>query len=122
VHWRTRAPEDILEALSGHPMIGDINTLRAKYANTKAMAKGEQSGMDSASYDVLEALQSLNHAYLDKHGFIFIICASGLSAKAMLEAIEKRIENTTEQEFATATDEQLKITHLRIDKGLKNDA
>ena len=118
VHWNSRAPEDVLEALSGHPMIGEIDTLRAKYANTKALAKGEQSGMESASDGVLQSLKTLNHAYLDKHGFIFIICASGLSAKQMLTAIENRITRSTEDEFATATEEQLNITHLRIDKAL----
>lgn len=115
-NWQKMGNDDVLEALSGHPMIGDLASLRAKYANTKALAKNEQSGMQQASDDVLLRMQQLNRDYLCKHGFIFIICASGLSADAMLNELEKRLPNTTEKELAIAAAEQLKITEIRINK------
>ncbi len=118
--WQTMGKEDLLQAFSAHPMIGDISTLRAKYANTKAIAANEQSGTQAATEDVLTRLQSFNQAYLNKHGFIFIICATGLSAAAMLDALMQRLPNDTEQEIAIAAKEQLKITLLRISKALSN--
>ena len=85
------------------------------------MASHEQDGASQADEATLQALQNLNLAYREKHGFIFIICASGLSAKTMLEEIEKRIDNTTATEIDIASKEQIKITMLRILKGLSDE-
>lgn len=99
-------------------MIGDVDSLRKKFANTKTIASGEQSGTASASEATLLTLKEANQAYLDKHGFIFIICATGLSADAMLNALQTRLPNSTDEEIRTAAQEQIKITLLRIDKAL----
>jgi 2-oxo-4-hydroxy-4-carboxy-5-ureidoimidazoline decarboxylase len=64
------------------------------------------------------ALKNANQAYLDKHGFIFIICATGLSADAMLDALNERLPHTTDKEIQLAAQEQLKITLLRINKAI----
>lgn len=119
--WQLCEREDYLEAFTAHPMIGDVETLRAKFANTKAVASGEQSGTASASEETLRALKAFNEAYVDEHGFIFIICATGLSADTMLAALKARLPNSTEQEIRTAAQEQIKITLLRINKALHND-
>ena len=116
--WAKCSGDDYLEAFTAHPMIGDVDSLRKKFAKTKAIAAGEQSGTASASEAVLRQLKEANHAYLDKHGFIFIICATGLSAQTMLEALQARLPNTTQQEITNAASEQIKITLLRINKAL----
>lgn len=120
--WGKMQSADYLEAFDGHPMIGDINSLREKYAATKNIAGNEQSGTALASDAILKALQKANVAYLDKHGFIFIICASGLSAETMLDALNDRIVNSTGTEEKNAAQEQLKITLLRINKALDTTA
>lgn len=117
-HWQTLHENDIKEALAGHPMIGDITSLKAKYSHTQTLATHEQSGMDSATDEVFSMLKTLNEEYLKRHGFIFIICATGLSAEQMLSAISLRLYNNTEQELQTAAAEQLKITSLRITNAL----
>ena len=99
-------------------MIGDINSLRSKYASTRALAAGEQSGTADADEATLYALKEKNEAYLARHGFIFIICATGLSAQTMLEALQARLPNSTQQEMVNAAAEQIKITLLRINKSL----
>ncbi|MGQ8366724.1 2-oxo-4-hydroxy-4-carboxy-5-ureidoimidazoline decarboxylase [Glaciecola sp. 1036] len=118
--WAEMNSEDKLEAFAAHPMIGDLSSLREKYANTKEMASNEQSGTSIADEATLNALHKLNHDYLAKHGFIFIICATGLSANTMLEALQKRLPNSTEQEMNIAAEQQIKITLLRINKGLSH--
>ncbi len=118
--WALTKEDDWLEAFEAHPMIGDINSLRAKFNNTKAMAGNEQSGTASASEEELQELHELNLAYKEKFGFIFIICATGLSAGFMLNALKERISNTREQELLIASQEQLKIALLRIGKGIEN--
>jgi 2-oxo-4-hydroxy-4-carboxy-5-ureidoimidazoline decarboxylase len=72
-YWQQMEKSDVLEALAGHPMIGDLSSLRAKYAHTKAQASGEQSGMQAANDQMLLRMQQLNQDYLHKHGFIFIM-------------------------------------------------
>jgi 2-oxo-4-hydroxy-4-carboxy-5-ureidoimidazoline decarboxylase len=124
-HWQKMLKQDFMEAFEGHPMIGDIHSLREKYAATKAIAGNEQAGTADASEATLHALQQGNKDYLDKHGFIFIICASGLAAQTMLYSLQNRLSNTSEQEMIIAAQEQLKITLLRIKKALStksNDA
>lgn len=111
---------DFLEAFEGHPMIGDISTLRKKFAATQKLASHEQSSTAHASEAVLQELKALNHAYLDRHGFIFIICASGLSAQTMLDALKARLDRPTDEEIKTAAQHQLNITLLRIDNGLSD--
>jgi len=117
-HWQTMQQSDFFEAFDGHPMIGDLSTLRAKYAGTKGLASNEQSGAAAADEGTLIALQQGNQDYLDKHGFIFIICATGLSAATMLNELLKRLHNPTAVEIIIAAQEQMKITLLRIYKTL----
>ena len=116
--WQEMSNDDFFEAFAAHPMIGDIDTLRSKYANTKAIAAGEQSGTAGADDSTLLALKTANETYLKKHGFIFIICATGLSASTMLEALNKRLSNSTELEIQNAAAEQINITCLRLNKAL----
>lgn len=119
--WTKLCDSDYKEAFEAHPMIGDVNSLKAKFANTKETAQNEQASTKDASDEVLAKLYELNQAYLNKHGFIFIIFASGKSAQEMLNALELRINLPTEQEVKNAAEEQLKITLLRINKGLENE-
>ncbi len=118
-YWQECAESDYLAAFDGHPKIGDVNSLRAKYANTKALASGEQSAVSQASEDVLTRLSEGNEAYLTKFGFIFIVCATGKSAAQMLSLLEARLPNTREVELENAASEQQKIFHLRLEKSFK---
>jgi 2-oxo-4-hydroxy-4-carboxy-5-ureidoimidazoline decarboxylase len=117
--WRQCSTADFLTAFEAHPMIGDVDSLRKKYAATKNMASNEQQGAADADDDTLHDLAAANNEYLNKHGFIFIICASGLSAKTMLRALTLRLKNDTATEVELAADEQIKITLLRLEKGLE---
>lgn len=114
--WSQMQEADWLEAFLAHPQIGNVNTLRQKYANTKALAAGEQAAVQVASDHVLQALAEGNHAYLDRFGFIFIVCATGKSASEMLALLQARLLNTRDQELANAAAEQHKITRLRLQK------
>ena len=107
---------DWLQAFDGHPKIGDVNSLKEKYKSTKKLASGEQSGMSEADEKVIEEMMSFNQRYLEQNGFIFIVCASGKSASEMLEIIQSRIDNSRETELKIASEEQIKITKIRLEK------
>lgn len=118
--WNTLSPSDWQEAFEHHPKIGDINSLKAKYANTQAWAQGEQAGVEQATEDVLQALALGNQDYENRFGYIFIVCATGKSAQEMLSLLQARLGNAPETELAIAAGEQAKITRIRLEK-LLND-
>ncbi len=114
--WSELSEGDFLQAFEGHPKIGDVNSLKAKYADTKALAAGEQSSVDEADDSVIQALAEGNARYDQRYGFIFIVCATGKSATEMLALLEARLHNSREDELVNAAEEQRKIFQLRLKK------
>ena len=128
-HWRALPAEAWLQAFGAHPEIGDMKTAGDSAAAAGAGdgdavgdSRQEQSGVASASAQTRAALARLNRDYRQRFGFIFIICASGLSADAMLRQLRVRIKNSRAQELANAAEEQRKITRLRLRKLFDGDA
>jgi 2-oxo-4-hydroxy-4-carboxy-5-ureidoimidazoline decarboxylase len=115
-YWDQMDEDDYLQAFEGHPKIGDVASLKAKYANTKALASGEQAGAKQASDQLMINLAHDNRAYEEKFGFIFIVCATGKSAEEMLNLLRARLKNTRHRELKIASEEQRKIFHLRLEK------
>lgn len=114
--WNSLNEKDWLEAFSHHPKIGDISSLKEKFANTAKWAAGEQSSVQQASQTIIEALAKGNKDYEDKFGYIFIVCATGKSAEEMLQILRARLPNTPQEEINVAAAEQAKITKLRLEK------
>lgn len=108
--------EDVLEAFSHHPQIGDVKSLTEKFSSTSAWAEEEQRGTTSASNVIIENLAQLNRDYTDKFGFIFLVCATGKSAEEMSQLLSARLKHTREEELQIAKAEQLKISLLRLQK------
>ena len=117
--WLGLTEQDYFEAFEGHPKIGDVSSLRAKYANTKELAGNEQGLVKEANDDVLEVLSQGNSDYEEKFGFIFIVCATGKSAKQMSDLLQARLPNNKAQELVNAAEEQRKIFQLRITKAFE---
>ena len=75
-NWKNITLSDWYEACDGHPKIGDVSSLKEKYASTKQWAGNEQQGMDSADDEVIHRLAEGNQLYEEKFGYIFIVCAT----------------------------------------------
>jgi 2-oxo-4-hydroxy-4-carboxy-5-ureidoimidazoline decarboxylase len=116
--WYLCSQEDWKEAFAHHPKIGDVDSLKKKFASTAEWASGEQSGINTASQKTIEALAEGNQQYEKKFGYIFIVCATGKSAEEMLVMLQTRLQNNPEVEIEIAADEQNKITKLRLEKML----
>jgi 2-oxo-4-hydroxy-4-carboxy-5-ureidoimidazoline decarboxylase len=114
--WNNMEEVDFLEAFDGHPKIGDVSSLRQKYAHTKALATGEQSSVNSADETTIQALAAGNAQYEAQNRFIFIVCATGKSAEEMLELLKIRLRNDRETELALAAAQQALITEIRLNK------
>lgn len=111
---------DWLEAFSHHPQLGDLESLKRKFAATSDWAGGEQAGAALASQEVLEEMARANQEYARKFGFIFILCATGKSAPEMLAALRNRLGNEREVEISNAAEQQKQITRLRLRKLLES--
>ena len=54
--WFSLSPDDWLEAFIHHPKIGNIDSLRNKFQNTKSISENEQSGVNNATESTLKDL------------------------------------------------------------------
>ena len=109
--WQLTSEADWLEAFDGHPKIGDARALQGG-AGTTAMQ--EQGQVSTALASTRETLARLNQIYFDRFGFIFIICAFGHSAEAMLSVLELSLERSRVDELQRAAGEQLQIMTRRL--------
>lgn len=112
--------DDWLEAFAHHPRIGDVQSLRERFAASGALSEAEQAGLEGAGEDVVAQLADGNERYEAQFGFVFLIRAAGRTAGEMLEQQRARLGNDRETELAVAAQQQREITHLRIDQTWKH--
>ena len=114
VEWFGLTEPDWLEAFSHHPRIGDRAALEARFPATHDLSSKEQSRVDGANAEVITALAQANETYLERFGFIFIVCATGKSADEMLQLMRERLSNDRATELRIAAEEQARITAIRL--------
>lgn len=99
---------EIDAALDGHPRIG------GRVDN--ASSAREQAGMTTAGDDVRAELAAKNHAYEDRFGYVYLVCASGRSAGELLDILTERLDNDPETERRVMRNELAKINRLRLQR------
>lgn len=108
-----------LDLIRAHPdLAGRLarqNALTADSTREQASA-----GLDRLTEAELAEFQRLNTAYLARFGFPFIICARLNAKSAILAAMQARLSNAPEIEFATALGEIEKIAQLRLNDFLQS--
>jgi allantoinase len=109
--WQQCVREDWLEAFAAHPRIGQQSGSR--------WSQQEQAGAAGADARVLESLARLNQRYLEKFGYIYIVCATGKTAAEMLVILERRLQNEPAAEILEAVEQQRLITRLRLERLLQ---
>jgi OHCU decarboxylase len=112
--WREMGRDDILEAFSKHPQIGQKAASGSE--SHRRWSAGEQSGAQTAAEDLKARLAQGNRAYFEKFGYIFIVCATGKSAAEMLAILERRLQNDAAGELPIAAEQQRLIMRLRLEK------
>tara|TARA_R110002049_G_scaffold74958_1_gene193121 strand:- start:804 stop:2219 length:1416 start_codon:yes stop_codon:yes gene_type:complete len=111
--FRSASDAERLAVLQAHP------DLAGKLAAAKALTAESTNEQASAGLDALteaerSAFQSLNAAYVAKHGFPFIIAVRDYTKPEILAAFEARIANDTDQELATACRQVERIAEFRL--------
>ncbi len=112
--FRAASPEERLGVLRAHP---DLAGRLAIAGELTEDSKKEQAGagLDRLSPEEHQRFTELNRAYVEKFGFPFIIAVKGLDKQAILTAFEKRIDNSRDAEFETATAQVERIALLRLE-------
>ena len=118
--WSTLAREDWLEAFLHHPPIGETRAKAKQSATASRWSAREQYSVQKAAPEVLEALAVQNRAYVEKFGYVFLICATGKRTEEILNALRQRLPNDPDSELRIAAEEQRKITRLRLEKLLES--
>ncbi|MEU4209372.1 2-oxo-4-hydroxy-4-carboxy-5-ureidoimidazoline decarboxylase [Streptomyces sp. NPDC026206] len=98
---------DLAEAMAGHPPIG-------RPAPGDLVSSREQRGMAGAPEELRAEMLGLNLAYQERFGHVFLICATGLTAAQMRDAIRNRIDNSPEREREIVRGELGRINRIRL--------
>ncbi len=103
-----------LALLRAHP---ELAGKEASAGTLTSDSKREQAGagLASCTREELARIGDLNRAYRDKFGFPFIIAVTGLDKHQIIAAMQRRLDHTPGDEFATALAEVDKIARIRLD-------
>lgn len=111
--FRTASEEQRLGVLTAHP---DLAGKLAAAGELTAESTSEQAGagLDYLTDEERETFTKLNKAYVDKHGFPFIIAVRDHDKASILANFHTRIENDRETEFAEACRQVERIAQFRL--------
>jgi OHCU decarboxylase len=133
--WASLAPADWLEAFAAHPRIGETRLAggsggaggaggtagagrsgESGESGASDWSQQEQAGVAAAAEATRRRLADANRLYEARFGYIFIVCATGRTAAAMLNLLERRLRHEPGVELGVAAEEQRKIIRLRLAK------
>ena len=103
---RTLSDEELDQALSGHPRIGE---------RSGSQSQREQAGVDPAAGDTAARLAAGNAAYEQRFGRVFLIRAVGRDAEQILAELDRRLGNDDATERAETVDNLRQIALLRLE-------
>jgi 2-oxo-4-hydroxy-4-carboxy-5-ureidoimidazoline decarboxylase len=101
--------EEQLALLRSHPDLGT----RARISDAST---GEQAaaGLQQLSAEESARLERLNRAYREKFNFPFLYAVKGGTKYDILQALERRLENPADDEFAEALRQVYRIAEFRL--------
>jgi 2-oxo-4-hydroxy-4-carboxy-5-ureidoimidazoline decarboxylase len=101
--------EQKLALVRAHPDLGS----RVKMAPASVQ---EQAGvgLDRLSSIEYTQFQQLNQAYLERFDFPFIIAVKNHTKSSILEAFDRRLQNSVDEELTTAIEEISQIARFRL--------
>ncbi len=115
--FRTAPEERRREVLRAHPdLAGKLAAARRLTADSAA--EQASAGLDALTDDERARFTSLNEAYMEKHGFPFIIAVRDHDKPSILAAFARRLGNDSATEFAEACAQVERIARLRLDDTL----
>ena len=98
-----------LALLRAHPDLGT----RAR-VSTASAAEQAGAGLDRLTPEEFERLARLNSAYRDKFGFPFLYAVKGSTKYDILQALERRLGSSPEEEHREALRQVYRIAEFRL--------
>lgn len=111
--------EDITRALAQHPRIGERASGQGREAQFSA---GEQSAVNVDDEVLAQALREGNQRYESQFGNVFLIRAAGRDGHTILQALERRLRNTPQQEQRETAEQLREIALLRLQERLSDES
>lgn len=99
--------------LNAHPDLAGRLAMRGELT-ADSTAEQASAGLDRCTPEEFRRFTDLNDAYKARFGFPFIMAVKGRSRAEILDAFERRIHNSPEEEFETALAQVERITLLRL--------
>ncbi|MEO0854333.1 MAG: 2-oxo-4-hydroxy-4-carboxy-5-ureidoimidazoline decarboxylase [Cyanobacteria bacterium J06648_11] len=102
-----------LDLIRAHPELGS----RAEMAPA---SEKEQSGagLQRLSPEDFARFQTLNRTYRDKCGFPFVLAVKTRTKADILEAFDRRLQRSTDEEFREALAQIAEIARLRLNEAI----
>ncbi|WP_296420724.1 allantoinase PuuE [Pseudooctadecabacter sp.] len=111
--FRTASHDERLGVLRAHPdLAGKLAT--AKKLTAESTHEQAGAGLDALTDDERARFETLNSAYVAKHGFPFIIAVRDHTKSSIVENFQRRIDHSTEAEFAEACRQVERIAEFRL--------
>jgi 2-oxo-4-hydroxy-4-carboxy-5-ureidoimidazoline decarboxylase len=110
---RSAPPDAQLAFLCGHP---ELAGREAQEATMTADSVSEQAsaGLDALTRDEMSEMQRLNKAYLERHGFPFVIAVRRHTKQQIFAEMRRRVGANTVTEFSEALAQIGYITRMRV--------
>ncbi|WP_319533113.1 allantoinase PuuE [uncultured Cohaesibacter sp.] len=111
--FRSASFDEKLGVLKAHPNLAGKLAAAGKLTEAST-AEQASAGLDLLTDNERILFTSLNEAYMEKHGFPFIIAVRDHDKASILAAFRRRIGNSIEMEFAEACRQVERIAHYRL--------
>lgn len=115
--FRSSSAEERLGVLRAHPDLAG-KLAAAKRLTADSTAEQASAGLDALTAEEHAEFTRLNTAYMEKHGFPFIIAVRDHTKASILGTFQRRVANDTETEFAEACKQVERIARLRLEEML----
>lgn len=115
--FRSASDAERLGVLNAHPDLAG-KLAAAKRLTAESTSEQASAGLDALTDEEKAEFNRLNSAYVDKHGFPFIIAVRDYDKPRIMEAMRQRIDNDTPTERAEAERQVCRIGELRLQQML----
>ncbi len=112
--FRSASDEERLGVLRAHPDLAG-KLAAAKRLTAESTSEQASAGLDALTDAERARFTELNAAYVEKHGFPFIIAVRDHDKPGILAAFERRLENDSGVEFEEACRQVERIARLRLE-------
>ena len=111
--FRSASADQRMGVLRAHPDLAG-KLAQAKRLTAESTSEQASAGLNALTDHERETFTRQNTAYVEKHGFPFIIAVRDHTTASIMAAFERRIGNDTDTEFAEACKQVERIAEFRL--------